>query len=207
MDNRDILMLDIRSGEIGESYDRGSFSLLDVYELPHADLSAYKCLVINGSVDQEFLLKHKGIIHRFLDSGKVLLYGGHLFRPWLPGGSDFIPRTIRGHRDYDITIVQADPLFEGVDPYDLTYNKGVAGFFARGHHPLPQGAEALLTLPGGEPTLYIDRSSTRGTLMVSSGNILLGYQDESRSTGQIGRRVVQWIYDEYARIQKGRGVS
>lgn len=78
----------------------------------------------------------------------------------------------------------------------------MAGFFARGHHPVPEGAEVLLTLPDGEPTLYIDRSSTKGTLMVSSGYNLLGYRDGD-STSLIGERVEAWIEQEYKQLQEG----
>jgi hypothetical protein len=204
MDNKDILLLNAQSVGMGEVSLQHTFSMLDIYDFPYANLEPYKALIIQGSIDQELLFQEKGKIRNFVDSGKVLVFGGHLFLPWLPGASSFIPKDISSHRDYEVNFYQPHPIFEGVDSNELSYRKGVAGFFARGHHPLPAGAEVLLTLPDGEPTLYIDRISTEGTLFVSSGNALLGYQDPAESTGQITKRLIEWIHNEYAQLQKRR---
>ncbi|NHN32536.1 phosphate starvation-inducible protein PhoH [Paenibacillus agricola] len=202
MENKDILLLNAQSVGMGEVSLEHTFAMLDVYDFPQANLEPYIALIIQGSIDQELLLKHKEKIRKFVDSGKVLVFGGHLFLPWLPGAASFIPKEIRGHQDYEVNFHQAHPIFEGVDPNELSYRKGVAGFFARGHHPLPAGAEVVLTLPDGEPTLYIDRVSTEGTLFVSSGNALLGYQDPTESTGQITKRLIDWIRSEYVHLQQ-----
>jgi len=204
MGNQDILYLDsiAIAGPLGEMAEKFDYTYLDYYELPNADLSPYICMIITGSVDQEFMMKHKAIIRDFLDSGKVVVFGGHLFRSWLPGAGHFIPRTIHEHWDYHITPVNPDhPFFAGVELHELTYRKGVAGFYARGHHPMPQGAEALLQLPGGEPTMYIDRVSTQGTLLVSAGATLLSYGLPEMTTAVMKPRVLAWIREEYRRLQ------
>ncbi|THF75758.1 phosphate starvation-inducible protein PhoH [Cohnella fermenti] len=202
MEKHRIAVLDVKVGVMGEVGGSSGYTYIDMYDLPNIPLEPYACLVIHGSSDQEFLLKHKDVVANFLNQGKVVLFGGQLFRPWLPGGSSFVPRTIRSHLDYHIAVAKAHPIFADVDPIELTYKKGVAGFFARGHHPVPAGAEVLLTLPDGEPTLYIDRSSTKGTLMVSSGYNLLGYRD-GNTTRSIGERVEAWIAQEYNLLQQG----
>lgn len=201
-DVHDMAVLDSGAELMFEGGGKSRFATIDQYELPAANLRRYICLLIGGSCDQEFLTKHREIVRAFLDDGKVLVFGGHLFRPWLPGGSDFIPREIKRHTDYHITILQEEPFFMGVNPLELTYRKGVAGFFARGHHPLPEGAIPLLALPGGEPTLYIDRTSTKGTLLVSSGATLLGFDRFEDSTRPITGRLLSWIREEYARLQR-----
>ncbi|OMF37588.1 phosphate starvation-inducible protein PhoH [Paenibacillus sp. FSL H8-0548] len=202
MQNKNILLLNSQSVGMGEVSVQHNFSELDMYDFPQANLDSKIALIIQGSVDQELMLKNKEKIRKFADSGKVIVFGGHLFLPWLPGASFFVPKEVRSHKDYDISIINSHPIFEGVDTYDMTYNKGVAGFFARGHHPIPEGAEVLLTLPDHEPIVYIDRVSTDGTLLVSSGNALLNYQDPNRTTGQITSRLVEWIHNEYAQLQK-----
>lgn len=190
--------------ELMEGGGRSRFAVIDHYELHTTDLRPYICLTIGGHCDQEYLTRHKDIIRSFLDDGKIVIFGGHLFRPWLPGGSDFIPREIRNHWDYQLSIVQEEPFFMGVDTFELTYRKGVAGFVARGHHPLPPGAIPLLALPGGEPTLYIDRHSTKGTLLVASGASPLGMGGQGETTRPISERVLGWIREEYARLQQQR---
>ena len=182
------------------------FTHIDIYDLPDYDLTVHKCLVIAGLVDQEFLYKQKEQIRHFLDQKKLLVFCGNLFRPWLPGGSNFVPKTIRHYTDYQVLIHQPHPIFAGVHPDDMTYNKGVAGFFARGHHPTPPGAEVLLTLAGGEPITYIDRNSTRGTILVHSGGDLFGYFFPGKSTGRIAIQLIDWVRDEYRQLQE-RGDS
>jgi hypothetical protein len=178
------------------------FTTIDVYDLAKHDLSGYKCLVIVGLIDQEYLYKEKEIIRQFLDQKKIVVFCGNLHRPWLPGASSFVPKAIHKHSDYEISIHQPHPIFEGVHPDDMTYNKGVSGFFARGHHPLPSGAEVLLTLPGEEPITYIDRNSTKGTILVHSGNDLFGYTFPGKTTGRIAFQLIQWVREEYQQLQE-----
>ncbi|AZK48006.1 phosphate starvation-inducible protein PhoH [Paenibacillus lentus] len=178
--------------------------VLDTYRLTNYDLNPHACLVIDGFVDQQFLYEKRERIQQFLDRGKMLIFSGNLFLPWLPGASLFVPKPIHSHLDYVVSIQGSHPIFAGVDANDLTYNKGVSGFFARGHHPVPSRAEVLLTLPNGEPITYIDRHSTRGTLLVHSGNNLLGYNDPSNTTGLIGKQLKAWVEEEYRLIQARR---
>jgi len=208
---KDLLMLNSRSnfveGRVNDPRFQHDFTIIDAYDLPGFDLTPYKAMVVPGLIDQEFLWKEKELIREFLDSGRVLVFSGHLFRPWLPGASSFVPRTIRSYHDYVVSVRQPHPVFEGVKPEDMTFNKGVAGFFARGHHPAPEGAEVLLTLPDGEPIVYIDRSSTKGTIFVHSGNDLFGYMSSESTSRRIGPQLIRWIRDEHEQLQaKGEAV-
>ncbi|WDH83426.1 hypothetical protein [Paenibacillus urinalis] len=110
--------------------------VLDQYDLEDYDLpqKGHKFLIIDEFIDQELMLRHRGKIKSFLDQGNILLFCGHLLRHWIPGASMFVPKTIHNHLDYTVTVLP-HPIFEGVLSDDITYNKGVAGFFARGHHP------------------------------------------------------------------------
>ncbi|MFC5701243.1 phosphate starvation-inducible protein PhoH [Cohnella faecalis] len=191
--------------QMGSPPNVEGIDLGDQYELAQCDLSPYICLAIDGIADQEHLYKEKAIIESFLNLGKIVVFCGNLFRPWLPGGRSFVPRAIVDHRDYAVGNPDpAHPIFQGVRSEDMTYNKGVAGFFARGHHPLPPSATPLLTLPGGEPITYIDRQSTSGTIVVHAGNNLFGYWSEANSSGRIGPQLMQWVQEEYRRLQEGR---
>lgn len=177
---------------------------LDMYELPEADLSRYIALIITGNVDQELFYRERRLIRNFLDSGKVLVFSGHLLHPWLPGAGTFVPKGINSFQDYRIQIVNPHPIFEGVREEELTFRRGVAGFFARGHNPPPEGAEVLLQLAGGEPIVYIDRVSTRGVILAHSGYDLLGfgidklYSDGAprTTTSCIAPRLLAWIREE-----------
>ena len=94
------------------------------------------------------------------------------------------------------------PIFAGVDTNEMTYNKGVAGFFARGSHtPVPEHAEVLLTLPGDAAITYIDRHTTKGTILVHSGRDLFGQRMQKRSTDLISSQLLQWVHDEFEALK------
>src|SRR5271156_4305333 len=137
---------------------------IDCYDLTTVDLCRYVVLVIPSTVDQEFLARNRAVIRAFLDSGRVLIFGGHLHRDWLPGAELFRPIPTPSPRAYRVARVADHPIFAGVRTDDLTFRRGVAGFFARGHHPVPDGGEVLAWLDGGEPVTYVDQVSTAGTL-------------------------------------------
>jgi len=208
VDNKGILMIDAGNAfgfrKRNDSFYKDNFTFIDQYEFPNVNLDHYKCISINAFVDQVMLEKNKEKIEQFLAQKKIVVFSGNLYLDWLPGGSTFIPKTINSYLDYVVSIAKPHPIFEGVDPQDMTYNKGVSGFFARGHHPAPEGAEVLLTLPEGEPIVYIDRTTTDGTILSYVGNDLFGYMINSKSSVQISQQLLQWVHDEYEELQKGR---
>ena len=183
------------------------FDVVDMYQLHEVNLSSYKCMIISNFVDQEYLYEHRGIITEFLEDRKIICFFGNLVTEWLPGARPFIAKEIHNHLDYDISIAKPHPIFEGVLEEDMTVNKGVKGFFARGHHPLPTGAEVLLTLPEGEPVTYIDRDTTLGTIFVHSGGNLFepARMDKTvkKTTSRISPQIMQWTQNEYKCLQEG----
>ncbi len=183
---------------------RDQVACIDVYDLPAADLGRFDGLLVGGMVDQEFLYAQRDVVRAFCDAGKVVVFNGHLLRRWLPGGSPFAPTTIRSFGDYTVHLVGAHPLFDGVDARDLTLRRGVAGFYARGHHPPPDGAEVLATLDGGDPVTYVDRVSTRGTILVHAGVELLGYAGVDSTAARLAPQLLAWMRAEAARLGERR---
>ncbi|HEV7452701.1 MAG TPA: hypothetical protein VGO16_15195 [Pseudonocardiaceae bacterium] len=127
-----VIDMDIRSPESSEWSDR--VERVDCYALGSTALARYAVLIITPTVDQEQLARHRGAIRNFLDGGGVVIFGGHLHRDWLPGASPFVPLAERSPATYRVVEVADHPIFRGVQPSELTYRRGVAGFFARGHH-------------------------------------------------------------------------
>ncbi|WP_341320394.1 phosphate starvation-inducible protein PhoH [Solibacillus sp. FSL H8-0523] len=188
------------------------YEMVDMYQLHTIDLSAYKCMIILGFVDQDYLLEQKQVIADFLQDRKIVSFFGDLVTDWLPGQEMFIPKEIKWHGDYDVQIAKPHPIFEGVTEEDMTINRGVKGFFARGHHPAPENAEVLLTLPGGATITYIDRESTNGTIFVHSGGSLFNTGGRmqpvvDKTTDRIPAQIEAWAREEYNRLQKGEKVN
>ncbi|MGH3612112.1 MAG: hypothetical protein ACRDRK_05765 [Pseudonocardia sp.] len=189
-----VLDMDIRTPERSERGER-----IDCYALPETDLSRYPLVVVSGTIDQEFLARHREVIRRYLDGGGVLLFGGQLHRDWLPGASRFVPLARPSLEAYRVAEIAPHPIFDGVEPDDLTFRRGVAGFFARGHHPPPPGAEVLVRLSGGEPATYIDRVTTAGTIVVHANGDLLGYDGLPGSTAtRLSGQFLAWAFAESA---------
>jgi hypothetical protein len=169
---------------------------IDMYELPDIDLARYAGIVVSSQVDQAFLYRHRGVVREFLDAGGVVAFSGHLSRRWLPGVDCFEPKTIESEADYAVIEERPHPVFEGVDMADLTYQRGVAGFFARGHNPPPADARTILRLPDGEPVVFVDDRTTNGTMLVHSGNDLIGLGRRSSTAERVPEQLIEWMRAE-----------
>ncbi|HEY3894534.1 MAG TPA: hypothetical protein VGL88_04110 [Pseudonocardiaceae bacterium] len=185
-DKAAVLDMDTRNPE-GDDWS-GRVDRLDCYTFDSTDLARYAALIITPNVDQEHLARRQRLIRDYLDSGGVVIFGGHLHRDWLPGASEFVPLVNRSVAGYRVAEVADHPIFSS-KPDELTFRNGVAGFFARGHHPVPAGAEVLTRLAGGEPSTYLDRVSTAGTIVVQATSDLLSY---------CGDALLDWIAEESA---------
>lgn len=200
-----LLSMDLRStpsslerGELGHPVD-----VVDCYDLAATDPARYGVLVIPTMIDQEHLVRHRAWIRTYLDTGGVLIFGGQIHRDWLPGAVAFQPISPPSLRAYQVTEIAEHPIFDGVEADDLTFRRGVAGFFARGHHAPPDGAEVLVRLSGGEPVTYLDRVSTAGTILLQTTADLFGYPvEDTSSASRIPRQVFDWALTE-AELRRG----
>lgn len=166
---------------------------IDMYDLPHVDRSTVSGIVVSSQVDQEFLYRHRDHVRAFLDAGGVIAFSGHLSRPWLPGASCFEPASIESHEAYTVIETTPHPVFQGVEMADLTYHRGVAGFFARGQNPPPDHATTLLRLADGDPVVYVDEESTGGTIFAHSGNDLVSFSRRSSTAARVPEQLVAWM--------------
>lgn len=168
----------------------------DIYDLGTIDLDRFAVLAIAGMVDQEFLWRHRDDVAGFLAQGRTVIFCGQLFRRWLPGCEPFVPAPIGGFADYAVHIsrdaIGSHPVFAGVNPDDLTFRRGVAGFFARGHHPPPPRATVLATLAGGQPITWVDQHSSPGTVFVHAGADLLGYGETDATAARLVPQLLDW---------------
>lgn len=187
-----------------EAAARAGHGVVDIYALPEVDLEPYCALFVPMLADQEFLFAHRHVVQDFLDRGRILVFSGHLLRHWIPGAALFVPKQIRSRRDYAIQKIGDHPIVSGLSEEDIATRRGVAGFFARGHHPPPDGAEVVLTFASGEPVVYIDRRSTRGTILVHAGNNMVELADLSRPGDGIAGRLLRWIQTEAEALEQRR---
>jgi hypothetical protein len=91
--------------------------------------------------------------------------------------------------------VSEHPVFAGVDTDDLSFRKGVAGFYGRGHNPPPAGARVLqrLSSPDGPPLDYVYHRPDGGRVLMHSGNDLWMYANDETSARRIAPQLLDWI--------------
>lgn len=161
---------------------------IDIYSLPHADLRQYTGLIISPRVDQELLYRYRDKIRAFLDDGKVVVFSGELFRPWLPGAGETTQVNIRGIGGIGIVTLAPHEILG-----DLTTDDLGPGFVYGCYNSTPAGAEILATLPDGKAVLYVDRVSTGGTILAHAGVNLTTYMSEGERTRDLIPRLIVWI--------------
>lgn len=178
-----------------------SFTAIPQYELTLEKLNDFDIFIIPNFVDQEHLYANKDIIEGFLAQNKILVFCGHLFRPFIPKQSLFMPQVIRSHKDYEVFSTNS-PIFNGVLTEDMTLTNGVAGFFARGYYHTKPSDEKHLTFNNGYVVTYIDRESTAGTIVMHAGRDLFGYQNSGKTTDLIRTQFITYLQQEVARLQE-----
>ncbi|MGH3529528.1 MAG: hypothetical protein ACRDS0_01625 [Pseudonocardiaceae bacterium] len=200
------LSMDIRMGP--SALERGELghrvTRVDCYDLDRTPLHRFAAVMVPGMVDQEYLLRHREILRAYLDGGGVVVFGGQLHRDWLPGASPFVALDPPSRAAYRVAEVAEHPIFAGVQPDDLTARRGVAGFFARGHHPPPAGAEVLVRLSGGQPVTYVDRVSTGGTIVLHANGDLLALDQHNGTGARVPAQLVEWTVAEARRNRRRR---
>lgn len=169
----------------------------DLYELAELDLAQRSGLLIPASADQISLEENRAAIDRFVVGGGVVVICGQVVRPFVTGLPVFEP--IEHHRpaDLEVTRLAAHPVWEGVQAEDLTFRKGVAGFYGRGRYPrLPAGAVVINGIGPGRDPLDFVYSRGRGTVLVHGGNDLWGYRDDPNTSARLTPQLLAWARSE-----------
>ncbi len=171
---------------------------LDIYALEaSAELDAYAGLLIPIHADQRFLMTMQDRLIQFLQAGGTLVFCGHVVYPFLPELTAFIPMQVNSVEDYRVWRVNEHPIFAGVATDDLTFRKGVAGFYGRGHNPPPPGAQIIHRLGSadGIPADYVYQRSGGGRVFIHGGNNLwmIALADEKNSAHLIEPQLLDWI--------------
>ncbi|HEX5501875.1 MAG TPA: hypothetical protein VFW96_04600 [Thermomicrobiales bacterium] len=173
------------------------FARLPVDALAAVPLEEYDVLLAPRSADGEALRARRHQIARFLDAGGVLIAFGELWTDWFPGCAwrAECPADIRR------PVVLADhPLLAGYDAAALHWHPANERWCCHGHLAPPPGAEVLVANDAGDAWTYLDRATTRGTILASTN---LDPDTHAFHGSPVARevlaRVVAWAEREAAR--------
>ncbi|GGF97687.1 hypothetical protein [Paenibacillus abyssi] len=161
-------------------YSRWLAGTIHLTDLPSTDLSKFDGLLIPEGLHHLRLQASSDQICKFLDQGGTVLIFGDQPLSWLPG-LDWEFRPVMKPESGKLLIQSPDHSFHRhIGLEDILHFHGV-------FHP-PAGVQTLLATPDGGSVLYIDRVSTRGTLLATS-------VDCSRHVGTMTNRISERFLD------------
>ncbi|NFV79599.1 hypothetical protein [Magnetospirillum aberrantis] len=164
------------------------------YELGRTDLDTYDAILVSMLADQHSLIDQTPRLEAFLDRGGTLVLNGHMAYPPVAGLRPFVPQTGRGTEALTIHRLADHPVFDGVDGADLTYRRGVAGFYGRGHNPAPDGAIALNGIgPDRDPLDWVWQRPAGGTVFMHGGLDVWAYAADPTSAARMAPQLVDWL--------------
>lgn len=166
---------------------------IGMYDFDDARLSDYRALLIGMHCDQLYLSRRRERIDEFVRAGGTLVVSGHVAWPIVEGLSSFQP--IANYRIADLAVHReaAHPVWDGVAVEDLTFRRGVAGFYGRGWHQPPADAVLIHSLgPERRPLDFAWRLG-QGRVLFHGGNDLWTYLDTGNSAERMIPQLFDWI--------------
>lgn len=174
----------------------GRVTVLTEPELTHAALRAHRGLITDTQLDQDRALGWAAELMAWLMAGGRWLFNGHMLRPILAQAAPFVPMARPGRADFVQTRLADHPILAGIDPARLEANRGVAGFYGRGHNPMPDGAIAVTGLgPARVPVDWLWPVGA-GAVFSHAGNDLWGAGLEHGLGPVLTDRAIAWATGE-----------
>lgn len=172
---------------------KGTVTIIEQSALNADMLLAHKGLITDNQLDQNAMVLMREALAAFLDAGGRWFFNGHMVRPLVDGMAQYRPIEAPKRTDFDLSPVNAHPLFSDIELFKLETNKGVAGFYGRGCNPLPEGAVAVNGLgPAQVPVDWVWVRPRGGRIFSHAGNDLGSLGLEWNLSGELTRRIIEW---------------
>lgn len=166
-------------------------------ELTPEHFARARGLITTSHLDQIGFMNYAPQLARLMARGGRWVFNGHIMRPFLAGLQSYIPIAKARRADLVLTRLNEHPIFAGIDQPSFEENKGVAGFYGRGHNPLPQGALAINGI--GPDKLPIDWEWTLpggGRMFSHAGNDIGGMGGPNPNHALVAPRLIAWTMGE-----------
>jgi hypothetical protein len=144
----------------------------DIYELPKVNLGGFSALLLSMHSDQRFLAGQARQIENYLAAGGTVIANGHFAYPFLPRMTGF--HSIKDYKVDDIAVLRLvdHPIWHGIAAHDLSFRRGVAGFYGRVWHEAPTDATVIHALGCANRPLDFIYPVGRGRVLFHGGNDL-----------------------------------
>jgi hypothetical protein len=167
---------------------------LALRDVEASTLAGRTAILVEAHIDQRALLALKPALDAHLNNGGTLVFNGHLTYRLFDGLELFQPAARRGVADLQVRRINEHPVFAGVDCHDLSFRRGVSGFYGRGANPAPPGAQILHCLAYAElPVDWLWQRPQGGQILMHGGNTMWMYQNDPTSAARIVPQLLDWL--------------
>ena len=122
-------------GEFRSAAADGRVKVVRELDLTPAHFDEASGLITTIHLDQLGWPRFAVPLRQLLERGGRWIFNGHILRPFLPGLGVYMPLLQPKRDDLALTRLAEHPIFSGIDQQKLATNRGVAGFYGRGHNP------------------------------------------------------------------------
>jgi hypothetical protein len=173
--------------------DAGRVAVVRERALTPGHFAAADGLITTTHLDQVGFLARMPAVTALLDRGGRWFFNGHILRRFLPELDPYVPLDRPRRPDLSLTRLNEHPIFAGIDQKSLEENRGVAGFYGRGHNPMPSGGLAVNGIgPGRYPVDWEWSRPAGGRLFSHAGNDLGGMGGSTGAGPLLTERIIAW---------------
>lgn len=197
---RDSLFLNSGYEGPGATFDgvigAGRLRVIEEEQLPSHDPASVGGLIITSHVDQIWLEGQKPWLEACLDAGARMIFNGHVERDFLDGLARYQPLRDRSIAAFRVSRVADHPIWEGYNGEELTFRKGVAGFYGRGCNLPPDGADVINVLDADKERLAVNWEWARprgGRVLSHAGNDLWVTFEQVERNAELVARLMTWM--------------
>lgn len=177
--------------------ERGNAMIVRELWLRPEHFKAVHGLITTTHLDQIGFMAFANDARALLARGGRWFFNGHILREFVSGLGIYRPIPNAKRSDLVQTRLADHPIFAGIDQRELEESKGVAGFYGRGHNPLPEGATAINGLGPSRVPVDWDWTLPGGGRMFShAGNDLAGMGGGSGHDAVLTDRIIAWTRGE-----------
>jgi hypothetical protein len=163
------------------------------WDVSSNDIVAASGILTTMHLDQIRAMEWQDAFVHLLDAGGRIAINGHIARPFIPGLEPFAPLARQTRTDLAFDILADHPIFLGVDRLAWRFSRGVAGFYGRGHNPMPDGGIALTGIsPERQPLDWVWHRPRGGSVFSHAGNDIWGMTGDEHNRLQVIDNLVAW---------------
>lgn len=151
-------------------------------------------------LDQIRALEWHDAFEALLDGGGRIAFNGHVARPIISGLKPYVPLARQSLADLRFDVLAPHSVFLGIDRLDWRTSRGVAGFYGRGHNPMPDGGIALTGIgPEHKPIDWVWHRPGGGSVFSHAGNDLWGMSESEGKGPGVVENLIAWAAGDLQR--------